>query len=281
MAISELLARQRTLSFEFFPPKTPRGQKQLNQAIAELSQLDVSFVSVTTGAGGSSHEPTKQQVLDLVPNHSFEVMAHVTCAQHSQFQIASLMDDYEAGGVENILALAGDPPQDGSSMAGEFSFASELVEEIRRHPHSFAVGVAAHPEVHPRSASRESDRRFLAQKLSAADFAITQFFFDASYYFRLVEELAALGCGKPVIPGVMPVTSPGRVKHFADMNGTEIDSVLWERLEQADAGDKMSIAVEAAHKLCAELLQFGAPGLHFYTMNQSEASLRLCRALGL
>lgn len=275
-------------------------------------------MSVTTGAGGSSHEPTMQQALALRQNYPFEVMAHVTCVKHSQSQITSLLDAYGAAGIDNILALAGDPPQDATATAvgtdatagsttagstaapgtptaagtptapgtatptgtaGDFKYASELVTEVLRHPHQFGIGVAAHPEVHPRSVSRELDRRHLAQKLSQADFAITQFFFDASHYFRLVEELSELGCDKPVIPGVMIVASPERVKRFADLNGTQIDHALWERLEKADASDRIKIAVEAACDLCQELLEAGAPGLHLYTMNQSEASLGLCAAL--
>ena len=268
------------LSLEFFPPATPKGRQSLAQAMVELAELPVSFVSVTTGAGGGDHEPTRQQVLDFQASYEFEVMAHVTCVQHSQAQIRSLLDDYGAHEVNNILALAGDLPQDASQLAADFHYASELVAETLRHGHEFAIGVAAHPEVHPRSASRRQDRRFLADKLNLADFAITQFFFDASHYFRLVEELAALGCDKPVIPGVMPVASPAKVKRFAELNGTRIDPQLWQRLESAEPADRVKLAVEAAHELCTELLGFGVPGLHFYTMNQAEACVGVVRALG-
>ena len=284
MSITELLAArepgQPLVSLEFFPPATPKGQQSLNQAMTELALLPVSFVSVTTGAGGGAHEPTRQQVLDFQANYDFEVMAHVTCVQHSRAEIGSLLDDYAAHEVNNILALAGDLPQDASQLTADFHYASELVAETLRHEHEFSIGVAAHPEVHPRSASRRQDRQFLAEKLNQADFAITQFFFDASHYFRLVEELAALGCDKPVIPGIMPVTSPAKVKRFAELNGTRIDPQLWQQLESAEAADRVKLAVEAAYRLCAELLGFGVPGLHFYTMNQAEACVKVVRALG-
>jgi len=305
MKISELLSSRPTLSLEFFPPKTPKGLHRLDQVLAELSCLDVAFVSITTGAGGSSHAPTMQQALALRQNYAFEVMAHITCMQHSRAQINSLLDAYGAAGIDNILALSGDPPQaagpgvalpdsvgssgpgaatpglpgSGAPSPGEFKYASELVAEVVRHPHRFGIGVAAHPEVHPRSVSRELDRKYLAQKLSQADFAVTQFFFDVSHYLRLVEELAELGCDKPVIAGIMVVASPERVKRFAELNGTQLDHALWERLDKATTGDRIKLAVEAACNLCQELLEAGAPGLHLYTMNQSETSLALCSAL--
>ena len=220
-------------------------------------------------------------MLDFQASYDFEVMAHVTCVQHSRAEIGSLLDDYAAHEVSNILALAGDLPQDASQLAADFQYASELVAETLQHEHGFAIGVAAHPEVHPRSASRRQDREFLAAKLNQADFAITQFFFDTSHYFQLVEELADLGCDRPVIPGIMPVTSPAKVKRFAEMNGTQIDLQLWQRLESADPDDRVKLAVEAAHELCAQLVDFGVPGLHFYTMNQAEACVGVVRALGV
>lgn len=300
MNVAELLAQGTTLSFEFFPARTPKAEQTLKQTLAQLGELMPSFVSVTTGAGGTSHEPTRHQVLDLKENYSVEIMAHITCSQNSRHQINRLLKDYGRNAITSVLALAGDPPQEvsapGRSSGGaspgwvarnfpippeqQLTYAIELVAQITEHEYDFSIGVAAHPEVHPHSPNRESDRRHLAEKLSAADFAITQFFFDATHYFKMVEELSALGCDKPVIAGIMPVTSPDKVKHFAELNGTQIDVKLWERLERADEGDRLKIAVEAAHELCRQLLDFGAPGLHIYTMNRAEASLGLGRALG-
>ncbi len=286
MNVAELLAQGTTLSFEFFPARSDKAKQTLKQTLAQLGELMPSFVSVTTGAGGSSYGPTRDQVLDLKANYAVEIMAHITCSQHSRAHINRLLDDYGRNAITSVLALAGDPPQDEASLRfpipeeQQLTYASQLVDEIVAHEFDFSVGVAAHPEVHPHSPSRESDRRHLAEKLSAADFAITQFFFDATHYFRMVEELSALGCDKPVIAGIMPVTAPDKVRHFAELNGTQIDEALWDRLEQAAEGDWLAIAVEAAHELCRQLLDFGAPGLHIYTLNQAEASLGLGRALG-
>jgi methylenetetrahydrofolate reductase (NADPH) len=206
-------------------------------------------------------------------------MAHLTCVGHSRAQITRLLDDYAASGVRNILALGGDPPDDGDDD-GEFAYASELVELIRDHPGGFCVGVAAHPEVHPRSADRGSDRRHLADKLRDADFAVTQFFFDHTEYERLVEELAALGCARPVIPGVMPFVSVAGLRRMSAMNGTAIPEWLERRLEGAADADVPEIGIATATELCERLLGSGAPGLHLYTLNRSTSVRRIWEALG-
>ena len=215
--------------------------------------------------------------------YPFPVMAHLTCAQHSRPQIRKLLNGYASARVANILALAGDPPEEAKAVAAleredlTLRYASELVAEIRNHPAAFGIGVAAHPEVHPRSASPETDRRHLAEKLAAADFAITQFFFDKTHYLRLRDELAALGCHKPVIPGIMPVTSPDRIARFAEMNGTAIDQKLWSQLTPATPQDRRKIAADYAIAQCRELLAEGAPGFHFYSMNRPEVCLAVLR----
>ena len=220
--IKDLLDRGRTLSFEFFPPKNDEMERQLEKAVVELAELQPSFVSVTYGALGSSRERTREAVTRINTQQAFPAMPHLTCVGHSRGDIAELLDQYAANGIENILALGGDPPADGSDPGGEYEHASELVAQVREHAGDFSVGVAAHPEIHPRSPDRESDRRFLAAKLAEADFAISQFFFTVDDYLRIVDELHELGCDQPVIPGVMPIASVAGVRRMAGMNGSAI-----------------------------------------------------------
>lgn len=276
--ISDLLADRPTLSFEFFPPADEVAAKQLDETLDELAALAPSFVSVTCGVGGDGHDRTRDIVTGICRDRPFPAMAHLTCVGHTRQGVAALLDDYAAAGVVNILALAGDPP-DGSAISGDFRYASELVEVIRAHPADFSVGVAAHPEVHPRSVDRASDRWHLAAKLSRADFAITQFFFDPGDYVQLCEELADLGCHRPVIPGVMPVTWPKSIRRFADMNGSTVPEALFARLESLSAPDRIRAAAEAAAELSQSLLDAGAPGIHLYTLNRPEASTQIAREL--
>ncbi|MXW59456.1 MAG: 5,10-methylenetetrahydrofolate reductase [Acidimicrobiia bacterium] len=278
--IVDLLSAQNTLSFEFFPPADDIASKQLDETLDELAGLSPSFVSVTCGVGGDGHDRTHDIVTDICRDRTFPAMAHLTCVGHTREGVAALLDDYAAAGVANILALAGDPP-DGSAISGDFHYASELVEVIRDHPADFSVGVAAHPEVHPRSTNRASDRQHLAAKLSRADFAITQFFFDPADYVQLCEELADLGCQQPVIPGVMPVIWPKSIRRFADMNGSTVPEDLFTRLESMPAPDRIGAAAESAAKLSQTLLDAGAPGIHLYTLNRPEASTQITELLNL
>jgi len=281
--ISELLAAGRTFSFEFFPPKTDEATRALEKTISELQPLEPSFVSVTYGAGGSTRERTRDIVIHIQRDAGITAMAHLTCIAHSRVQLTSLLDEYVEAGIENLLALAGDPPADPSAEAGELRYAHELVEVIHEHG-DFCIGVAAHPELHPRSAGdREADRRHLAAKLQLADFGITQFFFEAESYLRMIDELAALGCSRPVLPGIMPVTNAGQVLRFAEMAGAEFPPALAERFA-ALADDPVAVrqlGVEVATELCAQLLAAGAPGLHFYTLNRSTATREIYENLGL
>ena len=278
--IVDLLGAQTTLSFEFFPPADEVAAKQLAETLDELAGLAPSFVSVTCGVGGDGHDRTRDIVSGICQDRPFPAMAHLTCVGHTRQGVAALLDDYAAAGVVNILALAGDPP-DGSAISGDFRYASELVEVVRAHPAGFSVGVAAHPEVHPRSADRTSDRRFLAAKLSQADFAITQFFFDPADYIRLGEELAELGCRRPIIPGVMPVIWPKSIRRYADMNGSTTPEALFTRLEKLSTPDRITAAAEFAAQLSQSLLEAGAPGIHLYTLNRSEASTQIAALLSL
>ena len=278
--IADLLGDRPTLSFEFFPPADDIAGKQLDETLDELAELAPSFVSVTCGVGGDGHDRTHDIVTSICQDRPFPAMAHLTCVGHTRPGIAALLDDYAAAGVANILALAGDPP-DGSAISGDFHYASELVEVVRDHPADFSVGVAAHPEVHPRSTDRASDRRFLAAKLSRADFAITQFFFDPADYVQLRNELADMGCHRPVIPGVMPVIWPKSIRRYADINGSTVPEALFSRLEALSGPDRIRAAADAAADLSQTLLDTGAPGIHLYTLNRSEASTLIAQLLSL
>lgn len=282
--ISELLAAGPTTSFEFFPPKTDEAAEALQATIAELAPLDPSFVSVTYGAGGSTRERTRDVVINIERSIGITAMAHLTCVGHTREQLTQLLAEYEAAGVANILALAGDaPPDDPDADArGDLHHAIELVELIREAG-AFDIGVAAHPEGHPRSPDLYSDRRHLADKLNAADFAITQFFFEPEPYFRLVEGLSAFGCDKPVIPGIMPVTNVGQVERFAQLAGAAFPPRLANRFEAiADDADAVrSLGVELATELCARLLEDGVSWLHFYTLNRSTATREIAANLGI
>src|SRR5262247_3072161 len=250
--IVDLLAAGPTLSFEFFPPKNDEAERQLEKTIHELAPLRPSFVSVTYGAGGSTRDRTRDIVVDVNRNQPFPAMAHLTCSGHTRGQITELLDEYAAAGVHNILALAGDPPADGSDPGGDFTYATELVELVRDHPGDFCVGVAAHPELHPRSGGdRESDRRHLAAKLGEADFGVTQFFFEADDYLRMVDDLDALGCTTPVLPGVMPPILVTGLIRMADMNGSVLPEAMMARLEPVadDADAVRDIGVEVATEL--------------------------------
>ena len=280
--IADLLAAGRTFSFEFFPPKTDAAQLTLGRTIAELEPLAPSFVSVTYGAGGSTRTRTHEVVEWVRKETTITPMAHLTCQGHLRPEIGEILDNYRVAGVENILALGGDAPRDaGDVRPSDYEYASDLVADVVAAG-AFSVGVAAHPEVHPRSPDRETDRRMLAAKLEHADFAITQFFFETEHYLRLLDELAVLGSTKPVIPGIMPITNVGQVARMAALSGAAIPTAITDRLRDTDDADETrKIGVEVATRLAAELLETGAPGLHFYTLNRSTATREIYANLGL
>jgi len=275
--IADLLRAGPTRSLEFFPPRTDEAERRFHVSLDELLPLEPSFASVTYGALGTTQERTRDIVVAMNADHPFPTMAHLTCVGHTRPEIGALLDSYARSGVRNILALGGDPPADGSDPGGDFAHAIELVRVVREHPAGFCVGVAAHPELHPRSPDRESDRRHLAAKLRLADFAITQFFFRVEDYGRMLDELAALGCDRPVVPGVMPFVSAEGLRRMAAMNRTTIPPDLDRRLD-AVADDQQAVedlGVEVATDLCRRLADAGAPGLHLYTLNRSASVSRL------
>ncbi len=274
--IAALIEAKRTMSFEFFPPKTSAAHLTLGRTVSSLEELEPDFVSITYGAGGSDRHRTGDVVNWMRKETTFEPMAHLTCVGHTRTDVAGLIVEYRRIGVENILALGGDPPLDGQVPAGDYQYASDLLADVAASG-SFCVGVAAHPEVHPRSPDRASDRRHLADKLSAADFALTQFFFDSEHWVRLVNELADLGVHKPVIPGIMPIGNKQQILRMAQMSGTSLPTWLSDRLDAVDDPEHVrQIGIEVATKLAAELIEAGAPGIHLYALNRPEAVTEIC-----
>lgn len=272
--IRDILAAGKSWSFEFSPPRTPVAQEQFWPTLDELAVLHPSFFSVTYGAGGSTRDTTRDLVVGINRDRSITTMAHLTCAAHRRIELEELVTSYlDSGVVENILALGGDPPVGYDGPPGDLAYADELVDLVRGVG-DFSVGVAAHPEPHPRSASLEADREHTAAKLDRADFAITQFFFAAHHYFELVASLADLGCTKPVIPGVMPVTSIAAITRMAELQGSEIPRFLTDRLYAVESQGPAAVLAEgvlAATELCEELLDGGVPGLHFFAFNRTTA----------
>jgi methylenetetrahydrofolate reductase (NADPH) len=280
--IADLLAEGRCFSFEFFPPRTEEAEAQLQQTLLELAPLRPSFVSITYGAGGTTRERTHDLVVGILRSTAMTPMAHLCCAGHGEEELRTILGRYRDAGVENILALRGDPPAELDLPAGDLAHAVELVQ-LAREIGSFSIGVAAHPEGNPASPDLDSDRRHLAAKLAVADFAITQFFFRLDDYRRLVDDLQALGVDRPVLPGIMPVTNLSQITRFAALSGAEFPPDLAARLEAVaeNPAEVRRIGVEVASQLCRDLLEAGAPGLHFYTLNRSPATREIFANLGL
>jgi methylenetetrahydrofolate reductase (NADPH) len=280
--IADLLAAGRTFSFEFFPPRTDAAQATLVRTLRELEPLEPSFVSVTYGAGGSTRERTHELVAGMLRTTSLNPMAHLTCVGHSRLDLAEILVRYRRAGVDNVLCLGGDPPAGMELPPSELAYAVDLAR-LALAVGGFSVGVAAHPLGHPSSPTRASDREHLAAKLAVADFAITQFFFRVEDYLQLVEELTAVGCDKPVIPGIMPITNLASVARMGALAGHPVPPEIVARFEglEDDPDAVRSLGVELATELCEKLLAEGAPGLHFYTLNQSRATREIYASLGL
>jgi len=279
--ITDLLAAGRTFSFEFFPPKDDDERRLLTRTISDLQPLRPSFVSVTYRGGRISRERTTRVVIDLLRTTDLTPMPHLTCVAHPRFELGEIIGGFRAAGLENLLALGGDPLPAEESYK-ELEYASQLVELGRRLGFE-SIGVAAHPAGHPRSPDLTSDRRHLAFKMGLADFAITQFFFKVEEYERLRDELAALGMNKPIIAGIMPITSLVSVQRMAQLSGYAVPDDIVRRIE-AGGDDRDEIrrrGIEVATELCRDLLELGVPGLHFYTLNFSKATREIYEKLGL
>ena len=282
--IDHLLAAGRTTSFEFFPPRTDDGEVALRRTFNELEPLAPSFVSITYGAGGSTRERTHRLVVDLLQRTSMPPMAHLTAVSHTRDELRTILTRYLEVGLHNVLTLRGDPPRDAEEVFFELEYAWQLVELAREvGGERFAIAVAAHPAGHPTAPDLATDRRFLAAKLALADLAVTQFFFTVAEYAALVEDLSRLGCDKPVVPGIMPITDLRQIQRFAELSGTAVPSALADRF-LALGDDEVAVralGVEVATELCQGLLDAGAPGLHFYTLNRSTATREIHANLGL
>jgi methylenetetrahydrofolate reductase (NADPH) len=286
-AISDLLrGTDPTFSFEFFPPKTERGERVLWQAIRELESLQPSFVSITYGAGGSNRTSTVSTTDAIAAETTLLPMAHVTAVNHSVAELRNLVGHFASGGVRNILALRGDPPGDpqGEWVAHPdgLRYAAELVELVKSAG-DFCVGVAAFPEKHPRSPDWDTcTRHFIDKCRAGADFAITQFFFDWRDWVRLRDAVEAAGVNVPIIPGVMPVTNVKQIEKMAQLQGSEFPSDLADRLHAVadDPEAVRAVGVEVATELARKLLDEGAPGIHFVTLNKSSATREIWQNLG-
>jgi methylenetetrahydrofolate reductase (NADPH) len=279
--IDELLRGGSTHSFEFFPPKSDEESAVLERTLADLEPLRPSFVSVTYRGGRESRQRTFDLVTQIQRGGHLTAMAHLICVGHSRAEMRDILKNYLDAGVLNVMALGGDLPKDPEHAASEFAHAMDLVE-LARETGDFAIGVAAHPLGHPRSTDLASDRYYLARKLTLADFAVTQFFFLVAEWSRLVEELGELDVVKPVLPGIMPVTTLGGIERMTNM-GARVPQELIARLVKADArgGPKAVRAegIKAAVELCEQLVDAKAPGLHFYTLNRSTATREIYSAL--
>lgn len=273
-------------SFEFFPPKTPAGEESLYAALRELEPLDPSFVSVTYGAGGSSRERTIAIVKRIKDEFDLEAMAHFTCVGATVPQLREALDEMRAAGIENVLALRGDPPDGQNAWMktdGGLEYSRELVELIGAD-YPFAIGAACFPETHIHATSPADDLAHLAEKVNAGvDFLITQMFFDNGYYFDFLARARSTGVQVPIIPGVMPITRVGQVERMAQMCGSEIPDGLRAELRARgeDAEAVLDFGVAYATLQCSELLARGAPGVHFYTLNRSPATRAILSALKL
>ena len=278
---------ERSFSFEFFPPRDEAGEEQLWQAIRELEPYRPTFVSVTYGAGGSTRDTTVRVTGRIAAETSLTPMAHLTCVGHTRGELEGILDAYAEAGVHNVLALRGDPAEgpraEWTPTDGGLNYAQELVE-LASAREEFSVGVAAFPEGHPSAASLDHDADVLVAKARAgAEFAVTQMFFRASDYFALVERVRARGVDMAILPGIMPILNLANIRRQGELIGTDVPASVVDRIlaHDGDAAAMRAAGIELAAELCEELLAGGAPGLHFYTLNRSKATLEVFAALNV
>jgi len=271
-------------SMEFFPPRTPEAEENLSRALTQLAPLAPRFCSVTFGAAGSTREKTFETVCDIQQRRGLEAAPHLSCIASTRENIRDVLQAYRDHGIRHIVALRGDMPS-GMLSAGEFRYANELVSFIRAETGDhFHIEVAAYPEMHPQAPSLEADLNNFKRKVEAgANAAITQYFFNPEAYFRFIDDCERLGIDIPIVPGIMPITNYSQISRFSEMCGADIPRWIRKRLE-GFGDDRTAIrafGLEIITDLCRRLLEQGAPGLHFYTLNQSEAVLGIWNNLGL
>jgi methylenetetrahydrofolate reductase (NADPH) len=288
MRIDEILAsgERPTFSFEFFPPRTPEGEANLYLALAALRPLAPDFISVTYGAGGSTRGKTFEIVSRIRDEIGLEAMAHFTCVGATVDDLRTALDEMSGLGFENVLALRGDPPQGQdvwTKTDGGLEYSRELVELIS-HDYPFTIGAACFPETHIHASSAEDDLRYLKQKVDAGvSFLITQLFFDNALYYEFVERARAIGIDVPIVPGIMPITSPQQLAKITSMCGASIPGHVLAEIEERRASKEAvaEFGVAYATMQCADLLANGAPGIHFYTLNRSPATRAILSTLKL
>ncbi|MCA1937631.1 MAG: methylenetetrahydrofolate reductase [NAD(P)H] [Dechloromonas sp.] len=270
------------ISIEFFPPQTPEGVEKLRATRAELAKLKPEFFSVTYGAGGSTRERTFAIVREIA-SEGFDAAPHLSCIGSTRESIREILAEFKATGVRRIVALRGDLPS-GMAEAGEFRYANELVEFIRAETgNHFSIEVAAYPEWHPQARSPKDDLDAFARKVKAgANSAITQYFYNADAYFHFVDEARALGVDIPIVPGIMPIVGFTKLARFSDACGADLPRWMRKKFESfGDDSDSIrAFGLDLVTELCERLLKGGAPGLHFYSMNQSALTSEICRRLG-
>jgi methylenetetrahydrofolate reductase (NADPH) len=276
--------RGSSLSFEFFPPKDEAGEARLFQTIAKLEALTPTFVSATYGAGGSTLKNTSRVIERIKRETSLTAMPHLTCVDQSKNELREILEDYKGKGIENVLALRGDPPKGTEKFVAPkdgFCYAIDLVT-LAVDVGGFSIGVAVYPEGHAESPSLEMDMHYTKQKIDAgADFAITQMFFDNSYFYQFLERAEKAGITIPIIPGIMPIADLARIQRFCQMCAATLPDYIVQRLEKAGADEVAKVGVEVATEQCADLLEHGVRYFHFYTLNQAEAVSQIVANLGL
>ncbi len=283
--IGSIVARgERSISFEFMPPRDEAGATHLWQAIRDLEPYQPTFVSVTYGAGGSTRDTTVQITGRIARETSLRALGHLTCVGHTRAELVDVIGSYREAGVQNILALRGDPKEGPAAPWTPTEHGLTYADELVRLVHevgAFSVGVAAFPEGHPAAPSKDQDARVLAAKAAAgAEFAVTQLFFRPADYFDLVARVRALGVDIPILPGIMPITNLNSIRRMAELSGARLPAPLLARFDGlTEPADVRRVGVAIATELCEELLAGGAPGLHFFTLNRSRATLEIFEAL--
>jgi len=274
-----------SISCEFFPPRTENGVIKLREVRKQLEVLQPAYFSVTFGAGGSTQAKTFETVIEIQQASDFDAAPHLSCIGSTRENVLKLLRDYQAHDIHRIVALRGDKPSGWAGELGDFRYANELVSFIRAETGShFHIEVGAYPEFHPEARSANADLDYFKQKVEAgANAAITQYFYNADAYFRLIEDCAKRGVDIPIIPGIMPISNYEQLARFSDTCGAEIPRWLRQRLKDfgEDKAALQDFGVDVMANLCERLLAGGAPGLHFYTLNQAELTLKIAKRLGL